>query len=83
MMAELDAAFFLLYGIERDDVQYILSTFKGISSESDQAETCCFPQTPASWKPMTAWPAVGNDHIHQSISGGFRRLYYVHRVPIA
>ncbi len=30
LMAELDAAFFHLYGIEYDDVEYILSTFKGI-----------------------------------------------------
>jgi hypothetical protein len=30
LMAELDAAFFHLYGIGRDDVEYILSTFKGI-----------------------------------------------------
>jgi hypothetical protein len=29
-MAELDAAFFLLYGIERDDVEYIMSTFQGL-----------------------------------------------------
>jgi hypothetical protein len=29
-MAELDAAFFHLYGIARDDAEYILSTFKGI-----------------------------------------------------
>ena len=27
LMAELDAAFFLLYGIDRDDAEYILSTF--------------------------------------------------------
>jgi hypothetical protein len=27
LMAELDAAYFLLYGIERADVEYILSTF--------------------------------------------------------
>ncbi|MBN2580482.1 MAG: hypothetical protein JXB10_15970 [Pirellulales bacterium] len=33
LMAELDAAFFHLYGIERDDVEYILSTFKGIHDE--------------------------------------------------
>ena len=32
-MADLDAAFFHLYGIERDDVEYILSTFKGIHEE--------------------------------------------------
>jgi hypothetical protein len=30
LMAELDAAYFHLYGIARDDVEYILSTFKGI-----------------------------------------------------
>ena len=33
LMAELDAAFFLLYGIDRDDVEYILSTFSGIVKE--------------------------------------------------
>lgn len=35
LQAELDAAFFLLYGIERDDVEYILSTFSGIRKEPD------------------------------------------------
>jgi hypothetical protein len=30
LMAELDAAFFHLYGIDLDDAAYILSTFKGI-----------------------------------------------------
>ncbi len=30
LMAELDAAYFILYGIGRDDAEYILSTFKGI-----------------------------------------------------
>jgi len=35
LMAELDAAFFLLYGIERNDVEYILSTFQGLQKESD------------------------------------------------
>jgi hypothetical protein len=29
---ELDAAYFLLYGIQRDDVEYILSTFRGAGS---------------------------------------------------
>jgi hypothetical protein len=33
LMAELDAAFFILYGIDRDDAQYILSTFKAIHEE--------------------------------------------------
>ncbi len=32
-MAELDAADFHLYAIDRDDAQYILSTFKGIHDE--------------------------------------------------
>jgi hypothetical protein len=34
LMAELDSAYFLLYGIERNDVEYILSTFAGIRDES-------------------------------------------------
>ena len=29
LRAELDAAYFLLYGIEREDIEYILSTFTG------------------------------------------------------
>ncbi len=35
LQAELDAAFFLLYGIRREDVEYILSTFNGIKNESE------------------------------------------------
>ncbi len=35
LMAELDAAYFLLYGIERDDVEYILSTFSGVMKEGE------------------------------------------------
>jgi hypothetical protein len=34
LMAELDAAFFLLYGIKRADVEYILSTFSGVRKDS-------------------------------------------------
>ncbi len=34
LTAELDAAYFHLYGIERDDAEYILSTFKGIHNAS-------------------------------------------------
>ena len=30
LMAELDAAYFILYGIDRDDAAYILSTFSGV-----------------------------------------------------
>jgi hypothetical protein len=33
LQAQLDAAFFLLYGIKRPDVEYILSTFSGIRKE--------------------------------------------------
>ena len=33
LMAELDAAFFHLYGLNRHDVEYILSTFKGIHDQ--------------------------------------------------
>jgi hypothetical protein len=36
LRAELDAAYFYLYGIGRDDVDYILTTFQGITDE-DQA----------------------------------------------
>ena len=42
LMAQLDAAYFLLYGIERDDAQYILSTFNGIHDRST-----LFPNTPS------------------------------------
>jgi len=34
LQAQLDAAFFLLYGIKRPDVEYILSTFSGIRKEN-------------------------------------------------
>ncbi|MFA5785013.1 MAG: DNA methyltransferase [Phycisphaerae bacterium] len=34
LMAQLDAAYFLLYGIEQNDVEYILSTFAGVRNES-------------------------------------------------
>ncbi|MCH8046271.1 MAG: hypothetical protein IID44_21385 [Planctomycetes bacterium] len=33
LLAELDAAFFHLYGIDRDDAEYILSTFKKIHDQ--------------------------------------------------
>ena len=33
LMAELDAAFFLLYGVRREDTEYILSTFSGVRKE--------------------------------------------------
>ncbi len=34
-MAELDAAYFHLYDIDRDDAEYILSTFKGIHDRTN------------------------------------------------
>jgi hypothetical protein len=42
LMAELDAAYFLLYGIDRDDAEYILSTFTGIHDR-----TTLFPNSPS------------------------------------
>jgi len=35
LQAQLDAAYFLLYGIQRDDLEYILSTFTGAQKESE------------------------------------------------
>jgi len=35
--AELDAAFFLLYGVNREDAEFILSTFSGINRECEGA----------------------------------------------
>jgi hypothetical protein len=35
LMAQLDAAYFLFYGIDREDVEYILSTFSGLKKEED------------------------------------------------
>ena len=35
LQAQLDAAFFLLYGIERSDVEYILSAFSGVRKEHE------------------------------------------------
>jgi len=36
LQAQLDAAFFLLYGIKRPDVEYILSTFSGVRKENNR-----------------------------------------------
>jgi hypothetical protein len=35
--AELDAAYFHLYGVQRDDVEYILSTFTNTGFDSETA----------------------------------------------
>jgi hypothetical protein len=45
LMAELDAAYFLLYGIERDDVEYILCTFPAAAGSRKQAEFAGFSTT--------------------------------------
>ncbi len=41
IMADLDAAYFLLYGIKRDEAEYILSTFTG-TRRRDESETGTF-----------------------------------------
>jgi hypothetical protein len=38
LKAELDAAFFLLYGTGRDDAEYILGTFRGLEQEDESGE---------------------------------------------
>ena len=40
LMAELDAAYFLLYGIKRGDVEYILSTFAGAGKSQEGLFDC-------------------------------------------
>jgi hypothetical protein len=35
LQAELDGAFFILYGIVPKDVEYILSTFAGLNKEAE------------------------------------------------
>lgn len=35
LRAQLDAAYFILYGLPQDDVEYILSTFSGLAAEDD------------------------------------------------
>ncbi|MCK5473703.1 MAG: hypothetical protein KAI59_06685, partial [Planctomycetes bacterium] len=35
LMAELDAAFFILYEIKREDVEYVLSTFSGLKKNKE------------------------------------------------
>jgi hypothetical protein len=38
LMAELDAAYFLLYELARDDIQYVLGTFQRLRSADQPAE---------------------------------------------
>ena len=37
IISELDAAYFLLYGIDRDDAEYILGTFSGTARHDEQS----------------------------------------------
>ncbi len=39
MLAELDAAYFVLYGIEREEVEHVLSTFSGMKEPQEQGLT--------------------------------------------
>ena len=43
LMAELDAAFFRLYGIQRDDVEYILGTFQGLRDDAAKLSALGIP----------------------------------------
>ena len=54
LRAELDAAYFHLYGISRDDAEYMLSTFQGMT-EGD-AES--FTPTSAASRIMDAYDAL-------------------------
>jgi hypothetical protein len=36
LRAELDAAYFHLYGLSREDVEYVLGTFQGIKDEDEK-----------------------------------------------
>ena len=42
LTAELDAAYFLLYGIDRDDAEYMLGTFAGLRGGEDAAILAAF-----------------------------------------
>lgn len=56
LLAELDAAYFLLYGIERDDAGYILSTFQGAGG----AEAGTFSGLSAAQRVLAAY-----DRLHE------------------
>jgi hypothetical protein len=54
LRAELDAAFFHLYQIERDDAEYMLSTFTntGLVPEEDR------PSQQFLWNPGSMWAMI-------------------------
>ena len=39
LRAELDAAYFILYGLSRDDAAYVLSTFSGMTDDDEPTFT--------------------------------------------
>ena len=55
MRAELDAAFFHLYGIDRDDVDYIMETFP-IVKRKDIAAHGTYRTKDRSSRSTTRWP---------------------------
>ena len=57
LAAELDAAFFLLYGIDREDVQHVLGTFRGLGKAQTKRGACSTPEAKSS-KPTTAWHGI-------------------------
>jgi len=52
--AELDAAYFILYGIERQDAEYILSTFQG----AGKAQEALFNGLTAAGRVLAAYDAM-------------------------
>jgi hypothetical protein len=54
LMAELDAAYFLLYGIDREDVEYILSTFTG----AGKTQEGLFDNLTAAQRVLTAYDGL-------------------------
>lgn len=51
---ELDAAYFHLYGIARDDVDYIMETFRSSSARTRQPTASTGPSM-SSWRSTTRW----------------------------
>ena len=45
MRAEVDAAFFHLYGIERDDVDYIMETFPVVKAGTSSGTALSAPRS--------------------------------------
>jgi hypothetical protein len=54
LRAELDAAYFHLYGLNRDDAAYILSTFQGMTDGDEES----FTPTSAASRILDAYDAL-------------------------